>query len=140
MSARLFLRGVIVLLLVVCISADIALAQDPNLRFGGQIPPEVDTVYARGLTWLAAAQTPEGNWKGSNEGCGVDGICLMAFLASGEDPNYGRHAATIRRAIRSLVQRQEEKTGYLPSSMYHHGFGMLALCEAYGAIDEALLW
>jgi hypothetical protein len=24
--------------------------------------------------------------------------------------------------------------------MYHHGFGMLALCEAYGAVDESRLW
>jgi hypothetical protein len=115
-------------------------AQDPSLRFGGQIPPEVDTIYERGLAWLVGAQSPEGSWKGSNEGCGVDGICLMAFLASGEDPNYGRHAATIRRAIRSIIQRQDEKTGYLPDSMYHHGFATLALAEAYGAVDEALLW
>lgn len=127
-------------LLVAFLVAMTARAQDPTLRFGGQIPPEVDTIYERGLSWLAEAQTPEGNWKDNNEGCGVDGICLMAFLASGEDPNYGRHSPTIRRAIRSIIQRQEEKTGYLPNSMYHHGFGMLALCEAYGAVDETLLW
>jgi hypothetical protein len=116
-------------------------AQDPSLRFGGQIPPEVDTIYERGLTWLVAAQSPEGGWKsGGNAGPGVDGICLMAFLASGEDPNYGRYAATVRSALRSIIQGQEETTGYLPSSMYHHGFGMLALAEAYGAVDESLLW
>ena len=116
-------------------------AQDSTLRFGGQIPPEVETIYERGLTWLAATQTPEGGWKGGgNEGCGVDGICLMAFLASGDDPNFGRYAATIRRAIRAIIQKQDEKTGYLPDSMYHHGFATLALCEAYGAVDEAALW
>ncbi len=115
-------------------------AQDATLRFGGQIPPEVDTIYERGLTWLTSAQTPDGSWKDSNEGCGVDGICLMAFLASGEDPNYGRHAAVVRRALRGLLKRQEEKTGYFPSSMYHHGFAMLSLAEAYGAVDEKLLW
>ncbi|HSJ04157.1 MAG: squalene--hopene cyclase [Verrucomicrobium sp.] len=115
-------------------------AQDPSLRFGGQIPPEVVTVYERGLAWLTAAQSPEGSWKGGNEGCGVDGICLMAFLASGEDPNYGVHAPVIRRAIRSIIQRQDEKTGYMPNSMYHHGFAMLALAEAYGTVDENLLW
>jgi hypothetical protein len=115
-------------------------AQDPSLRFGGQIPPEVDTIYERGLAWLAAAQAPDGSWKGPNEGCGVTGICLMAFLASGEDPNYGHYALTIRRAIRSIIQQQDGKTGYLPNSMYHHGFGMLALSEAYGMVDESLLW
>jgi len=116
-------------------------AQDPALRLGGQIPPEVETVYERGLTWLAAAQSEEGNWRGGgNEGAGVDGICLMAFLASGDDPNYGRYAATVRRAIRSIVRAQDAETGYLPNSMYHHGFALLALCEAYGAVDEALLW
>ncbi len=118
-----------------------ARAQDPNLRFGGQIPPEVDTIYERGLTWLATAQGAEGGWPdGNNNGPGVDGICLMAFLASGDDPNFGRHAAAIRRAIRAIIKAQDANTGYLPSSMYHHGFAMLALSEAYGAVDEALLW
>lgn len=117
-----------------------AAAQDPTLRLGGQIPPEVDTVYERGLAWLAAAQSEEGTWKGSHEGAGVDGICLMAFLASGDDPNYGRHAATVRRAIRAIVRRQDASTGYIPDSMYHHGFALLALSEAYGAVDESLLW
>jgi hypothetical protein len=118
----------------------IARAQDPSLRFGGQIPPEVDTIYERGLAWLAAAQSPEGNWMGQNDGCGVTGICLMAFLASGEDPNYGRYASNVRRAVRSIIKNQDESSGYLPNSMYHHGFGMLALSEAYGAVDESLLW
>jgi hypothetical protein len=115
-------------------------AQDPTLRFGGQIPPEVETIYERGLAWLAAAQGDDGSWKDGQQGAGVDGICLMAFLASGDDPNYGRHAATVRRAIRAIMRRQDEKTGYLPDSMYHHGFALLALCEAYGAVDETMLW
>lgn len=116
-------------------------AQDPSLRYGGQIPPDVDAIYGRGLASLAAKQSAEGSWTSSyGDGCGVDGICLMAFMSSGEDPNYGPHAATIRRAIRAIIKRQDEKTGYLPDSMYHHGFGMLALSEAYGIIDETLLW
>ena len=115
-------------------------AQDPALRFGGRIPPEVDTIYQRGLAWLASKQTENGNWQDGNSGAGVDGICVMAFLASGEDPNFGRYANNVRRALRSIIKSQQAETGYLPNSMYHHGFAMLALSEAYGTIDESLLW
>jgi len=114
--------------------------QDSTLRYGGQIPPEVDTIYEHGLSWLVANQAQDGSWPGNNQGPGVTGICLMAFLASGEDPNYGRYASTIRRAIRNIIQQQDATTGYLPNSMYHHGFGMLALSESYGAVDESLVW
>lgn len=116
-------------------------AQDPGLRFGGQIPAEVETVYERGLAYLVQTQSASGSWGGAyGEGCGITGICTMALLASGEDPNYGRYAGAIRRALRSILQAQDPQTGYLPSSMYHHGFGMLGLAEAYGAVDETLLW
>lgn len=64
----------------------------------------------------------------------------MAFLARGEDPNFGRYAQNIRRAIRGIIASQEPATGYFPNSMYHHGFAMLALAEAYGVVDESLLW
>ena len=114
-------------------------AQDPALRFGAQVPPEVDLIYERGLEWLSQKQDDDGSWKDGNQGSGVDGICLMAFLASGEDPNFGRWAQPIRKAVRHLIGSQDEKTGYLPNSMYHHGFAMLALAEAYGAVDESLL-
>lgn len=115
-------------------------AQDPSLRFGGQIPQEVETIYERGLGWLASKQTDKGDWQDGNRGCGLTGICLMAFLASGQDPNYGRYAQNIRRAVRAIIADQEDKTGYLPNSMYHHGFAMLALSEAYGVVDESLVW
>lgn len=117
-----------------------ASAQDPALRFGGAIPQEVETVYERGLAWLASKQSEDGSWQGGHTGAGIDGICLMAFLASGEDPNFGRYAPNIRRGLRAIIRSQDANSGYLPNSMYHHGFAMLSLSEAYGAVDESLLW
>lgn len=113
-------------------------AQDSSIRMGGAIPPEVDAIYERGLTYLASSQTAEGTWRGRAEN-GITGLCLMAFLASGEDPNFGRYRQNVKRAVRSLITNQDE-SGFLPNSMYHHGFAMLALAEAYGTVDEASLW
>ncbi len=68
------------------------------------------------------------------------GLALMVFLASGEDPNFGMYSNNVRRAVRSIVSGQDANTGYLGNSMYHHGFGMLALAEAYGAVDDRHVW
>ena len=48
------------LVLLCALGVGSARAQDPSLRFGGLIPPEVDTIYERGLTWLAAR--PNTGW------------------------------------------------------------------------------
>lgn len=114
-------------------------AQNPSLRFGGEIPNEVDTIYERGLAYLARTQSEDGTWRSRAEH-GITGICLMAFLAGGENPNFGAHRHAVRSALRAIISGQERDTGYLPNTMYHHGFAMLALAEAYGAVDEATLW
>lgn len=113
-------------------------AQEATIRLGGSIPPEVDTIYERGLAYLASTQSEDGTWRSRSEH-GITGLCLMAFLAGGEDPNYGRYSQQIKRALRSIIAGQEE-SGFIPNSMYHHGFAMLALAEAYGAVDEETLW
>lgn len=123
----------------VLLGTSAARAQDASLRFGTQIPPEVHTTYEKGLAWLAANQSPNGTWDSAQTGPGVTSICLMAFLASGEDPNFGKYSAHIRKSLRSILEAQDAKTGYIPDSMYHHGFGMLALSEAYGMVDESWL-
>ncbi len=67
-------------------------------------------------------------------------LALLAFLASGEDANFGIYSGHIQKALESLIAAQDAKTGYIGPSMYHHGFAMLALAEAYGAVDERALW
>ncbi len=120
----------------------LAAAQAPNVRIGEAVPRDVREMYDKGLQYLAKTQTQNGDWSGGGgeQGPGVTGLALMAFLASGEDPNFGVYSNHVRRAIRNIINGQNAGTGYLGNSMYHHGFGMLGLAEAYGAVDERNLW
>jgi hypothetical protein len=115
-------------------------AQPPNARIGEAVPRDVREMYEKGMQYLAKTQSEAGDWPGGQQGPGVTGMALMVFLASGEDPNFGMYSNNIRRAVRSIINGQDSHTGYLGNSMYHHGFGMLGLAEAYGAVDDRHLW
>jgi hypothetical protein len=140
--------GLILLAIAAALGCSSASAQGqfPVARHGTVVPRDVREMYDKGLHYLAKTQTKEGNWTGGQNGPGVTGLALMAFLASGEDPNYGIYGNQVRRALRSIISQQNGVTGYLDNnmhrhgSMYHHGFGMLALAEAYGAVDDRNLW
>jgi hypothetical protein len=122
-------------------SAATATAQPPVERFGEVVPRDVREMYDRGLQYLASTQNEKGDWPGGVEhGPAGTGLALLAFLASGEDPNFGLYSNHVRRAVRSIIEAQDAGTGIMGASMYHHGFGMLALAEAYGAVDERNLW
>ena len=128
-------------------AGDAASAQDPQLRFGSQVPPDVEQIYERGLSWLVENQDEDGDWNQGaathshgSAGAGTTGMCIMAFLASGEDPNFGKYSENVRRAVCRMITAQNGSTGFLGGSMYHHGFGMLGLSEVYGVLDEETLW
>lgn len=101
------------------------------------IPPQLDTIYERGLNYLAENQKENGTWSdqtGSEPG--VVGLAVSAFLAKGEDPNHGPHAQAIRRGIDYIISQQNTTNGYIGTSMYNHGFATLALAEAYGMVEH----
>ncbi|OYV83548.1 MAG: squalene--hopene cyclase, partial [Planctomycetia bacterium 21-64-5] len=106
------------------------------------MPHEVREIYDRGLQYLAASQEAGGAWtRGNMQGPAITGLCLMTFLASGEDPNFGPYSAQVRAAVRSIIAAQDTVSGCIGSgNMYEHGFAMLALAEAYGAVDDHNLW
>jgi hypothetical protein len=126
--------------LVLFISLASASAQPPNARIGEAVPRDVRELYDKGLQFLAKTQSENGDWTGGEQGPGITGLGLMVFLASGEDPNFGLYSNNVRRAVRSIISNQDGNTGYLGNSMYHHGFAMLALAEAYGAVDDRYVW
>jgi len=122
-------------------------ATPDDLRHGLDVPPDVEQITTKALKFLAESQLETGGWAGGYDShaagranCGVAGLATMAMLATGEDPNSGPYAANIRAGLRYLITTQNPKTGFLPNTMYNHGFAMLALAEAYGAVDDKLLW
>ena len=115
-------------------------AQPPNTRIGEAVPRDVRELYDKGLQYLMKTQTENGDWTGGQQGPGITGLGLMVFLASGEDPNFGLYSNNVRRAVRSIISNQSASTGYFGNSMYHHGFAMLALAEAYGVVDDRHVW
>ncbi|MCM2371952.1 prenyltransferase/squalene oxidase repeat-containing protein [Aporhodopirellula aestuarii] len=120
-------------------------AQFPTAQMGEVVPRDVREVYEKGLKYLANSQSEEGDWKSGQTGPGITGMAVMAFLASGEDPNFGIYSGNIRRGLRSVLSSQDKTTGIYGgsqghTSMYNHGFAMLAVAEAYGAVDDSDLW
>jgi len=120
-------------------------AVGPVVKYGDPVPRDVREMYDAGIRFLLATQDSSGGWTDGQAGPGVTGMAMMVLLASGEDPNHGPYRDSIRRALRSMIVGQDGSTGFLGGSrghdsMYQHGFGMLALAEAYGAVDDRDLW
>ncbi len=113
-------------------------AQSLPRRQNDVITAQVETIYTRGLRFLSNSQNGEGGWgTGSGNRPGVVGLCTLAFLAHGEDPNHVPYAQKIRKSIGFLVKKQAEGAdGFMGPQMYDHGFATLALAECYGMVDD----
>ena len=115
-------------------------AQSLPRRQDDPIPPQVEGMYTKGLDFLAKTQKEDGSWNGTNGSePGVVGLAVMAFLAHGEDPNHGTYAKNIRNGLDFIISRQNESNGFIPTSMYNHGFATLALAESYGMVKDERL-
>ncbi len=147
MSQRVIIRrmsslamGVAMLWSVFGLAAETA-GLGPLVKYGDPVPRDVRDMYDAGVRYLVKAQQPSGAWNDNQSGPGVTGMAMMVLLASGEDPNHGPYRDAIRKAVRNMIDTQNAQTGFLGGggghdSMYQHGFGMLALAEAYGAVDD----
>lgn len=105
-------------------------------------PAEVDRIYVRGLQYLSQTQSPDGSWPDTSYGKepAVVGLAVVSMLAHGDDANAGPYGQAIRRGLNFiLTEIRDKKTGYIGRSMYNHGFGTLALAEAYGMVDDPRL-
>ena len=131
--------------LAALVACSAAVAQGPIVKYGDPVPRDVREMYDAGVRHLLKTQDASGAWKDGQSGPGVTGMAVMVLLASGEDPNFGPYRDPVRRALRSMITAQDPATGFLGGntghdSMYQHGFGMLALAESYGSVDDRSLW
>lgn len=114
-----------------------AWSQDLPGRPDDSIPAQAELIYQRGLQYLAKTQGEKGTWNDSvGSEPGVVGLCVASFLAHGEDPNNGPYAKTIHQGIEYILSQQNDKNGYIGSSMYNHAFATKALAESYGMVDN----
>lgn len=123
--------------LVILLAPNQADGQLPMLLdTGDPVPRDIREMYDRGTQFLMASQDDDGSWSGGENGPGTAALGLLAFLASGEDANFGRYSPNIEKCLLYILNQQNLTTGYMGPSMYHHGFAMLAIAESYGAFDE----
>jgi hypothetical protein len=112
-------------------------AQDLNLYQGTQVSPEVERIYVKGLKYLVQNQNEDGSFPGNYGGePAIAGLAILAWLAHGEDPNFGPYAKPIKRSLDKLLASANKDNGYIGNSMYNHGFATLALAELYGALQD----
>ena len=123
--------------LVGILLSSVTCSQDLPGRPDDAIPVQAELIYSRGLEFLAKSQNDNGSWNDSvGSEPGVVGLCVASFLAHGEDPNNGLYAKNIRLGIDYIISQQNEKNGYIGSSMYNHAFATKALAESYGVLDN----
>lgn len=96
--------------------------------------PESEVAVRRGLAWLAANQTAEGNWE-SND-LGLVSMGALAFLAAGHTPGIGKYGQNMQRALDYVVSHAKP-SGLLniadgQRDMYNHGLSTFVLGQAYG--------
>lgn len=109
--------------------------------------PESEAAVQHGLAYLAGRQQPDGHWAsgGYRGDVGITGLCLLSFLASGNQPGRGRYGLVMNEAVDFLANSVQMSGQFAPPGlivnsnggqsgppMYGHGFATLALAEVYG--------
>jgi hypothetical protein len=111
----------------------------------GMITAETQQAIDQGLAYLEKEQAFDGSFgTGAHHGSvAITSLAALAMMAGGHQPNCGRYANVVRRAL-DFVLSQSGRAGtagflYNPGSpshgpMYSHGFGTLFLAEVYGMV------
>ena len=103
---------------------------------------KVDEAIERGLAWIASQQKPNGAFPAVQSfEPGATSVCLLAFLACGHVPGYGKYGEILERGVNHIMSFQKEDGSIVPhvpdlKSSYVHGASALFLCEVYGMTSD----
>lgn len=96
------------------------------------LTPQVEEAIDRGLAFLAAQRRQDGSITDQSHPVGATSIAILAFLANGHLPGKGEYGRLVADAVEFLLNRQDRSSGMIGSSMYEHGFALLALADVWG--------
>jgi hypothetical protein len=114
-----------------------------------------EAAVARGLTWIASHQAPDGHWAldsfNQHGNCKCNGFGqrndiagtafgLLPLLGAGEHhrnakARYGKHC---EKGLKYLIEKQKDD-GNFGGGMYAHGLATIAMCEAYAMTSDPKL-
>ncbi len=135
-------------------------AKGELLKKGGSEGSEAAVTKA--LKWLTNHQLPDGGWnfnlkkcpgcrgncKDSGDGeearMGATAMALLPFLGAGQTHRQGQYKEVVRKGLYYLTTHIENTGGFLSmrekaGTMYSHGMGTIALCEAYAMTNDRTL-
>ncbi len=150
-----------IVLLVACVCASSAAAQDAAGKKGGtgtdapkageqagsskpqqtgdgapELTAKASQAIDKGLKFLLSSQNRDGSWDSDGKGTravAITSLSLMAFMAKAQFPGSGPYAKQLDRAKGFLLRKAKEAPdGYLGTVMYEHGLATLALSEMWG--------
>jgi hypothetical protein len=141
LNIRKIRSGILFLLLTAFAASPQARAQQLYTGSASLVAEEVDHMYVKAMQFLVRTQTKEGTWPDEPRGDepALNAWAVISLLAHGDDPNFGPYSQTIHRGLDYILKQMDQKTGYIGTSMYNHGFATLALAESYGAVDDPRL-